>query len=622
MQFAKDSQLPIRFRELAERLRKYKTKGIETHLRVYLSIEDIERLGVKFFASMLKVLHNENSWKILREIKEHGKVSSNVNNLKFNLIRLYEHGLITSIERENNSLTEFGERVLASTMNFSPYLKEAGRTEQNIVLLQLLISRGKKSFPELEEETGLNPFSLHRSLKNLVELGLVLKTEDGKYKVSDEVSLASLREFCEEIIKRYKKMGLYFQFGELRAENIVGESILSSTPSQLEYFALEDVVNDHLIVMYSYQSAISKDELVEQIIDEQTQGREGMCKPIKYEQLGKIKIGYKIDSLASLQHFLNLLCLHSITAFDKLLVEDIEIPKSFWNIFPDLQPRYGIKGVRKRLNIWGRPLLHVIVPPNLKKNVTANFVQNLIEAGVDAFGDHHFIGLRLAEFQDRVQEITAVIEKSLQRSSNKVLYYFYIDGEDFLEKIDIVKATEFKYVGLGLSPLSLGIPTTIYVRKKYEFPLHLHLTLHGIYTRMGQSYYSLKEGFKAGHGVGIYVILKLFALCGGDEINVNHYSLYSVDPREVEVHCRLLKSFNVFPALVGGIDLFNLKETVQNYGKDIIIKVSGRKFMNLKQEQIEEYVGVYEKIIRGEEVNDEIINKWREWEISISKVKR
>lgn len=588
------------------------------HIRIDLSKEDIKRLGVEFASSILKVLSNKENWEILRKIKEYGKVSSkDFRNLKFNIIRLHEHGLIILPEEKNNFLTELGEEILNSSVNLSPYLNWARRGEQNMVLLQLLVSGGEKSFSELNSELRLNVWSLHRSLENLVNLGFVSKSKDDKkYRINNEASFEPLREFCEKIIQRYQRMGLYFQDGELRASSVPEEPALLTTTQGLKYSALETVINDHIVVTYSYESKMKKEELIRKIIYEQTRWEDDICKPVLCEQVGKLQIAYNIDYIASLQHLFNLFCLHAIRDFDRLSVEEIKVPKSFCERFEYLKPRYGIDGIRKLLGIEDRPLLHVIIPSYLKRGEeVADFVQNLLEIGIDAVEDHQFTGLNLKEFQERVEKVAGVIENS----SHKLLFYPYIEGEDFLEKIDVVKETKCKYLGLGLSPLSFGLPTTMFVRKNYSFPLHLHLTLHGIYTRMGQGYYSAKEGFKAGHGISSHVILKLFAFCGGDEVDVDYYGFYSIEPQEVEVQCGILRGLNVFPALVGGINLDNLRQTVIDYGKDIIIKVGGGKFLRLLRqgriEEFKEYVGAYKRLIentaKGKFEEDQGIIEWR-----------
>jgi ribulose 1,5-bisphosphate carboxylase large subunit-like protein/predicted transcriptional regulator len=612
--------IPDKLKELAEkmvtkRVPEVNEKGFNKIYVEFLT-EDVERLIIKFFASILKILSNEHNWKILRNIREHSRLSSTeIHNLRENLSRLYKHGLITSGERKNTTLTQLGERILSSHINLSPYLREAKSIERNIILLQLLLSGTAKSFSELEEETGLHVASLSRSLKNLIMLGFVSISEDGKYQIKDEASLLSLKKLCEEIIKKYREMGLYFQDGEIRARTLFEEP--ETLPATLKYFILEDVIGDHIIVTYSYKSEKKKEDLIKKIIHEQTRWKGDTCKPVYYDQVGRLRIAYKVDDIASLQQFFNLFCLHAIKDFDRLVVEDVEIPKSFLERCDYLKPRYGIDGIRGLLGIRERrPLLHVIIPQYLKKgDKTADFVRCLAEAGVDAVGDHQFMGFKKAEFEERIESVAEIIDKS----SHKLLFYPYVEGEDFLEKIDIVKAQNSKYLGLGLSPLSFGLPTTIFIRKNYSFPLHLHLTLHAIFTRLEQSYYSFEKGFEAGHGISSRVILKLFALCGGDEVNVDYFGLYSIDAKDVAIQCEILRRFNVFPALVGGINLTNLSKIIRDYTGDIILKISGRKFLEFPStvEEMKEYVRAYKRLIEKtikNEREDEEIMKWLERE--------
>lgn len=623
MQVADRSLIPLKLGELAWKIvdRKVpKERGKEMNIRIEFSTEDIEKLGVSFLASILKVLSNENCWKILKCIKEHNKLpSSDIYNLTNILSRLYEHGLITSMERKNISLTQLGEIILTSHIGLSPYLRKARSTEQNIVFLHLLLSRKEKSFSELLEETDLHAASLHRSLTKLVKLGFVSKSEEGKYKLNNEASFLALKELYEEITEKLRGMSLYFEDGELRAFTLSEEP--ETLYNTLEYFTLEDVITDHLIVTYSFKSKRRKEDLVRKIIYEQTREKSIACKPVYCEQVGRLKIAYRVNDIASLQQFFNLFCLHAIKDFERLVIEEIEIPRKFLEYFDYLKPRYGIVGIRRLLGIEDRPLLHVIIPQYLKgREETANFIRRLCEAEVDAIGDHQFTGLKLAEFRERIESAAEVIEES----PHKLLYYPYIEGEEFMEKIDIIKEVNCKYLGLGLSPLSFGLPATIFIRRNYSFPLHLHLTLHAVFTRWERSYYSLERGFEAGHGVSSRVILKLLALCGGDEVNVDYYGLYSIDPKDVAIHCEILRRFNVFPALVGGINLNNLKDIIRDYGKDIILKVSGEKFLeqSLTEREIKEYISAYKRLIEiaiRNEKEDEKIMKWREREDNIIK---
>ncbi|MBS7251506.1 MAG: hypothetical protein KIH08_13100, partial [Candidatus Freyarchaeota archaeon] len=600
-------------------------RGYDASLRRDYSKREINEGGLKFFASLLKVLSYEGSWKILEGIRKHGGVSSkDVHNLELNLKRLESHGLIfrEDVGRKRKvSLTKLGEKIVTSPIRSLQYLKEgARRSEGSMVLLYLLISGGEESFSELRENLKLNAGSLYRRLNQLVSEGFVLKLADGKYQVRDWAVLEPLKKLYEEFISEYYAMGLCLQENEIGILNLPERS--PPAGYGLEYYAPEDVVQNHVVVTYSYESEKPREEIVRRIIYEQTRWKDDMCKPISPKQVGRIEIAYDVNKLASLQQLFNFFCLHNVKGFDHLMVEHVEVPKLLIEKF-GLKPGYGITGIRKLLGVYDRPLIHVIIPPYLKdKNYATDYVQKLFEAGIDEVGDDQFIGLGLKEFKERAESLAGIIEESAQNFSNRTLVYLYIEGEDFLEKIDFIKDINCKYLGLGLSPLSLGIPTTIYIRKHYSMPLHLHSTLYGIYTRMGQTppFYSKEGGYRSGHGISANVILKLFALCGGDEVNIHHHKQYFITQEEMEIQCNILRAHNVFPALVGGITLSDLENVIKTLGKDITIKIGGHRF--LEGEQVQAHASTYKKlitkIIQGES-EDEEIKRWQKKEKEIMK---
>lgn len=621
------SGIPKKLYELAEEMMESKALRDIVPYTIELAEEEKRKLGIKFSSSILKALSNKTRLRILDKVAKGEYRSRSKHN--YHLQILQEHGLIT-VEKNNFSVTAIGERIINSSIILLPYIKGdrkgeigARRGEQNRILLHLLIAEKDKSFNDLWKELDLNSGSLYRSIKNLTDLGLILK-DNSKYRVVNETSLEPLKQVCKEIITEVQESRVAMkQDGTVTIEASLKKFTRLPTTYDSKYLAPESVKNNHVIITYSYESEEKLEEIIRQIIYEQTRWKDDVCKPIWPEEANRIRIAYDIDKIASLQQLINFFCLHAIKSFDRLLVERMEVPKYFWKKFEFLKPKYGINGIRELLKIENRPILHVIIPQYLKTSEdTSAFVQELFEAGVDEVGDHQFMGTRLDEFRERIEKVVEVMETSSENFPHRMLFYPYIEGEDFIEKIEIVKNTKCKYLGLGLSPISFGIPATASVRKNYNSPLHLHLTLHGIYTRMGQSYYS-KKGFRSGHGISMNVISKLFALVGGDEVNVDYYSLYSINPLEVKTQCNILQRFNVFPALVGGINLENLREILITHGKDIIIKIGGERFLEVSNEGegIREFIGAYRELIsktlEGNFEDSENIKKWKNKERKI-----
>lgn len=612
MQVAKYRKVPSKLNRIAKKIAKKYVSERKRYGKIIFHTVDKKRLAIEFFSSILKTLSNKRGRNILNQIKE-GKYKATSQDTYY-LNRLQKHGLVQEKEAVF-FLTEYGERMVNSLARLSPYIEHANKGEQNVVLLYLLSIGEELSFSQIAEKVDLNPGSLSRALNNLLSIGLISKNESGKYEVEKPSSLSPLKDLCSKF-QEIEKGNIWIEDKEPRFD-LSSLKFTIPVSCKRHYSSLEDVIDDHVVVTYSYESERKKEEIVNKMIFEQIRRRDGEAKPVRSEDLGKIKIAYEIDNIASLQHFLNRFCLHAIGDFKGLLVEHMEIPNSFWKKFEYLRPRYGIEGIRKLLGIERTPLLHVIIPPYLKTQDTVDFVQTLFSAGVDAVGDHQFIGLTLKEFEERIEGVVSAIENLSQESSHKMLYYPYIEGETFLEKLDIAKHVRSKYLGLGLSPITFGIPSTIFVRRNYTFPLHLHLTLHAIYTRMGQSYLS-EKGFKSGHGFHINTILKLFALCGGDEVNVDCPFLYFFSSESVKIQCDILRTFNVFPVLVGGITLNKLGGAIMNYGNDMVIKIGGEKFLKveemelsiLRKDRIKAFIAAYKELLRDPLKKSKKIEKW------------
>lgn len=624
MQLAKYPQsVPSKLGELARKIMAKKSeKG--AYGRTEFPILDKRELGIEFLSSVLKTLSNKRSRNLMIRIKEK-RCEANARD-NYHLHRLQEHGLI-EVEKSKMSLTKWGQRIESCLPSLSFYLEKASKGEQNRVLLHFLMTSQKAmSFSQLNRNLSLNVGSLSRAFNNLLALGLISKNRFGKYQVEEKQSLDSLKNLCAKFVEEMELWNIWMEEGEIRFGYPSSEST-TSLPSRQNYFSLGEVINDHIVVTYSYEAEKKREEIVREMIFEQTRWENDVAKPVFSEEMNKIKIAYKIDYVASLQHLVNLFCLHAIRDFRKLLVEHIDIPKYFRERFEHLRPRYGIRGIRKILGVKNRPILQVIIPQYLRKSQgTAKFVEKLLRAGIDEISDHHFIGLELKRFEERIEKVAEVVENQ----ESKSIYYPYIEGEDFLEKIDRAKSIRCKNMGLGISPLTLGIPATIFIRKKYNFPLHLALTLHAVYTRMGQSYFT-EKGFRSGHGIHINAILKIFALCGGDEVNVDHPSLYLFPSESVKLQCDILREFNVLPALVGGISLDNLIDTIMDYGNDTVIKVGGERFLkseemklNIPQEsRTRDFVGAYKGLIENAMKRDfrlpENIKRWSRLEREMKK---
>jgi ribulose-bisphosphate carboxylase large chain len=268
------------------------------------------------------------------------------------------------------------------------------------------------------------------------------------------------------------------------------------------------------------------------------------------------------------------------------MVEDISFPEGFVKNFKG--PRFGRDGIRKLLNVENRPLLQVgFLPEEIWDIQTVkNLSKKLFVSGIDEMADGQNIIDNLQIFRKRAEIITEVIDE-IKSDSGQKIYYFYIYGDDYKERLDILKEMNSKSTGIGLSPITLGFPLTSHIVNNYKYPVKFHLTLHAPFTRYAKKGISKEGESTPGFGITMNVLLKFFVLLGGDEICVDSPLLYHFEDWETKIQCDILKYYfkklkKPFPVLIGGIDPTNVRLLIKNYGKDISLK-----FTTLKLTQAE-----------------------------------
>lgn len=232
----------------------------------------------------------------------------------------------------------------------------------------------------------------------------------------------------------------------------------------------------------------------------------------------------------------------------------------------------------KLLDINDRPLLQVVFLPeeNLDIQTVKNLSKRLFVAGVDEMCDNQIVIDNLQNFRERVETITQVIDDVKKDYGHKI-YYFYIYGDDYEDRLDILKEINSKGIGLGLSPITLGFPLTSHIINKYKYPVQVHLTLHAPFTRYAKRGISKEGELLSGFGISMNALLKFFVLLGGDEINVDSPLLYHFEDWETKIQCDTLNYYfkelkNPFPVLVGGINPISVLFLIKSFGKDIVLK--------------------------------------------------
>jgi ribulose 1,5-bisphosphate carboxylase large subunit-like protein len=501
----------------------------------------------------------------------------------YHLRMLEEYGLIKYIS-EGYAATKFGREIWDSVSRLEVIPK-------SYLAVKVLLSLSKpKKFLELKKELKVNEGSLFRALKFLADNTLIVKKDDS-YSLSPTVDVSKLNILISnytDLIKdaSYDRSLESLTFPKEKEIEILDlfeeEKKEKSYETKKKLLREEDLIKDHIIISYSYSSRSETNEIINSILKEQSGlSNSKYVKPLYTFEKDTIKFAYNMRYVTTLQTLLSLLALHDIPILDALMVEDIRFPRKFIKKFKG--PKFGREGIRKLLNVYDRPLLQAVFLPeeNLDMQNVKSLGKRLFTAGVDEMCDHRIIVENIKNFRDRAETITQIIDE-IKSDFGQKIYYFLIYGEDYEERLDILKETKSKGIGIGLAPLTLGFPLTYNITKKYNYPVIYGLILQVPFTRYAKRGISKEGEFLPGFGISMNVLLKFFVLLGGDEIHVDPPLYPTYEKWKIKIQCDILNYYfeelkKPFPVLIGGVTPVTIPSLIKNYGKDIILKFTTSK---------------------------------------------
>ena len=533
-----------------------------------------ELIAVRYLALLLRSISHTVRQQRLQRLNRGGKLRD----VSTTHVRYLQRSGVIDFKR---AITPLG-RALCDILIYPKQIQQISSKSRLGIVLTLWNKR-ELDFGKLALEVSEQRGTISRSLKFLVKESYVQKTEGG-YELTREHSivrdLGSLYDRIAKSILSYVR-GMNDDIFSLFYEGISRTEPSEELGKRIEYHSVEQLIASHLIVTYDYDTlSPSRPETVMRSIL-RYQMLEDVAKPVGSFDPKKLQIAYPLEHIASLQQLVNMFCIHGVRQLKSILVEDVMFPRSFTSGYG---PCHGIAGLRQRLNVPHRPILQMIVPTNLKDAHFCELVKSALWSGIDELCDNHFFGCTLRRFRERADAIVSIFEKT--GDDRLQTYYCYIEGADCEEKIDVLKETGCRHFGLGLSPLSFGLPLTDIIRRKYGtiYPLQLHITLICMFTALGKNVIAM-SGLQSGWGISMKTLHKLFVLLGGDEINVDSSFLYRTWTEDESIaHCSTIReSFpwlrTPFPAIVGGIRLGNAHEIVHKYGEDVVIKIGANQMI-------------------------------------------
>ncbi len=187
-------------------------------------------------------------------------------------------------------------------------------------------------------------------------------------------------------------------------------------------------------------------------------------------------------------------------------------------------PKYGVDGLRKKLNCYSRPILCGPVKPcvGLNPKEFAKRAKEALLGGADIVKDDELIcNPSYNSLKVRVKAVSKVIEEAEKITGEKKMYFAFIGSGSPSKIMENAKtAMNSGANGFMVSPAINGFEIIKDVKMEFKLPIIAHNALmYGAYTK--------------NHGIAYSVFAYLQRLCGADiVICPAPYGTFEVMPRE------------------------------------------------------------------------------------------
>ncbi|EKN66417.1 2,3-diketo-5-methylthiopentyl-1-phosphate enolase [Neobacillus bataviensis LMG 21833] len=266
------------------------------------------------------------------------------------------------------------------------------------------------------------------------------------------------------------------------------------------------------------------------------------------------------------------------TVFGKLSLDgkikllDLQFDERLKGLFPG--PRFGIEGIRKKLNVYERPLLMSIFKGVLGKDL--NFLSEQLKqqalGGVDLVKDDEILfENELTPFEKRIAAGKAVLHEVKEQTGHRTLYAVNLTGRTSKLRDKARKASELGADLLLFNVFSYGLDVLQELREDPEIglPLMAHPAVSGASTS------SAEYGFAHSLLLG-----KLLRYAGVDlSLFPSPYGTVALDkPLAISIALELTKDDGfkkAFPVPSAGIHPGLVPLLIRDFGNDSVINAGG-----------------------------------------------
>ncbi|MBR9682439.1 MAG: type III ribulose-bisphosphate carboxylase [Candidatus Aenigmarchaeota archaeon] len=277
--------------------------------------------------------------------------------------------------------------------------------------------------------------------------------------------------------------------------------------------------------------------------------------------------------------------IYGMKSLKNLRLEDIQWPKKIMRSFKG--PQFGIKGIRKFLEVDKRPLCGTIIKPKLGLNEIGH-AQVAFEAwlgGIDIVkDDENLTSQSFNRFEKRVKETLRKRDKAERKTGEKKVYMPNITAEtkEMLRRAHIVKENNGDYVMVDV--LTVGWSAVQTLRDEMQdlkLIIHAHRAMHGAITRNPK------------HGMSMLAIADIARLIGVDQLHIgtvvgkmegNKKEVVAIGEEierkfiQAKGHILAEKWGNIKPVFAvcsGGLHPGLIPKLVDYLGEDIIVQAGG-----------------------------------------------
>ncbi|MFS0654370.1 2,3-diketo-5-methylthiopentyl-1-phosphate enolase [Bacillus sp. 179-C3.3 HS] len=169
----------------------------------------------------------------------------------------------------------------------------------------------------------------------------------------------------------------------------------------------------------------------------------------------------------------------------KIKLVDIEFSTAFKKNLPG--PVFGIEGIRKKLNVYDRPLLMSIFKGVIGRDMADLNEQLRLQAlgGVDFIKDDEILfESPLAPFEDRIKEGKRILKETYEETGHRTLYAVNLTGRTFDLRDKALKAAELGADALlfNVHAYGLDVMQSLAEDSEIHLPIMAHPAVSGAYT--------------------------------------------------------------------------------------------------------------------------------------------